>query len=48
MKKSMARKGAGDLEFLICLLIYSNKLAYLRILKVLVYRSSPPKSYKQG
>ena len=40
-KKTM---GAGDREFLIYLLIYSNKLAYLQLITVLVYRSSPPKS----
>ena len=41
-KKTM---GAGDREFLIYLLIYSNKLAYLQLITVLVYRSSPPKSW---
>ena len=41
----MAREGAGNLEFLIYLLIYSNKLAYLQLITVLVYRSSPPKQF---
>ena len=40
--------GAGDREFLIYLLIYSNKLAYLQLIKVLVYRGSSPKSHEQG
>ena len=44
----MTREGAGDREFLIYLLIYSNKLAYLQLITVLVYRSSPPKSNEQG
>ena len=30
----MARDGAGDREFLIYLLIYSNELAYLQLKKV--------------
>ena len=42
------REGDGDCEFLIYLLIYSNKLAYFQLITVLVYRSSPPKSHKQG
>ena len=33
------------LIYLIYLLIYSNKLAYLQLITVLVYRSSPPKSW---
>ena len=40
----MAREGAGDHEFLIYLLIYSNKLAYLQLITVLIYGNSPPKS----
>ena len=44
----MAHEGTRDREFLIYLLIYSNKLAYLQLTKVLVYRSSPPKSHEQG
>ena len=44
----MTREGAGNREFLIYLLIYSNKLAYLQLITVLVYRSSPPKSHEQG
>ena len=39
----MAREGTGDRELLIYLLIYSNKLAYLQLIPVLVYRSNPPK-----
>ena len=44
MYKTIAREVAGDRGFLISLLIYSNKLAYLQLITVLVYRSSPPKS----
>ena len=44
----MAREGSGDREFLIYLLIYSNKLAYLQLITVLVYRSRPHKSHEQG
>ena len=44
----MAREGAGDRGFLTNLLIYSNKLAYLQLITVLVYRNSPPKSHEQG
>ena len=44
MSKTMAREGAGYREFFIYLLIYSNDLAYLQIITVLVYRRSPPKS----
>ena len=44
----MAHEGAGDSVFFLHLLIYSNKLACLQLIKVLVYRSSPPKSYEQG
>ena len=43
----MAREGAGDREILIYLLIYSNKLAYLQLVTVLVYGSSFPKSHEQ-
>ena len=44
----MAREETGDHEFLIYLMIYSNKLAYFRLIKVLVYVSSPPKSHEQN
>ena len=44
----MAHKGAEDRRFLIYLLIYSNKLAYLQLITVLVFRSTPPKSHEQG
>ena len=43
----MVREGVGDHEFLIYLLIYSNKLAYLQLISVLVYRSSPPESHEK-
>ena len=44
----MAREGAGDHEFWIYLLTHSNKLAYLQLITVLGYRSSPPESHEQG
>ena len=44
----MAFEGVGDREFLIYLLIYSIKLAYLQLVTVLVYRSSPPKRHGKG
>ena len=44
----MAHEGAGDTEFFMYWLIYSNKLAYLQLIKVLVYRSSPAESHEQG
>ena len=44
----MEREGDGDFEFLIHLLIYSNKLAYLQLITVSVFRNSPPKSHKKG
>ena len=44
----MAREGAGDREFLIYLLIYSNKLTYLQRITVLVYGNASPKSHEQG
>ena len=44
----MAHEGTKDREFLIYLLTYSNKLAYLQLIKVLVYRSSRRKSHEQG
>ena len=43
----MAREGAGDLEILIYLLIYSNKLAYLQLITVFVCGNSSPKSHEQ-
>ena len=43
----MAVEAARDRESLIYLLIYSNKLAYLQLITVLVYRSSSPKSHEQ-
>ena len=42
----MEREGAGDREFFY-VPIDSNKLAYLRLIIVLVYGSSPPKSHEQ-
>ena len=47
-KKTMAHEGGGDCGFLIYLLIYSNKLAYLQLVTVLVYRSNPPKGHEKG
>ena len=44
----MTRKGAGDREFWIYLLKYSNKRAYLQPVLGLVYRSSPSKRHGQG
>ena len=44
----MAREGAEDCKCLIYLLIYSNKLAYLQLITVFVYGTSPPKSHEQG
>ena len=44
----MAPEEAVDREFLIYLLMYSSKLAYLELITVLVYRSSPLKSHEQG
>ena len=39
----MVSEDTGDREFLIYILIYSTKLAYLQLIPVLVYGSSPPK-----
>ena len=44
----MAREGTGDLEFFIYLLTYSNKLAYLAVIEVIVYGNSPLKSHEKG
>ena len=44
----MLREGTGDRQFLIYLLIYSSKLAFLQLITVLVYRSSPLKSHEKG
>ena len=43
----MALEAAGYREILIHLLIYSNKLAYLQLITVLVYGNSSPKSHEQ-
>ena len=43
----MVRESAGDREILIYLFIYSNILAYLQLVTVLVYGSSSPKSHEQ-
>ena len=48
MQKTMAREGTEDREFLIYSLIYSNKLAYLQLITVLIYGNSPPKSHEKG
>ena len=44
----MTLGGTGDREFFIYPLIYSNKLAYLQVVTVLVYENSPPKSHEKG
>ena len=44
MLKTMASEGTGDREFLIYSIIYSNKLAYLQLITVLLYEYSLPKS----
>ena len=44
----MAREKTEDRDFLIYSLIYSNKLAYLQLITVLVYGNSPPKSHEKG
>ena len=41
--KNLWHEGTGDRGFLIYSLIYSNKLAYLHLITVLVYGNSPPK-----
>ena len=43
----MARKGAEELWNSDYLLIYSNKLAYLQLITVLLYGNSSPKSHEQ-
>ena len=45
MEKTMTREGAGDREFLIYLLIYSNKLVYLQLVTGLAYRRMSRKSW---
>ena len=44
----MTREGTGDRGFFIYSLKYSNKIAYLQLITVLVYRNSPPKSHEKG
>ena len=46
-EKTMVREVARDRETLIYLLIYSNKLASLQLIAVLVYENSSTKSHKQ-
>ena len=48
MSKLWRAREDRDGEFLIHLLIYSNKLAYLQLITVSVFRSSPPESHKKG
>ena len=43
MQKTMAREGIGDHEFLIFLLIYSSKLAYLQLITVWFIEAVLPK-----
>ena len=47
VKKAVAHERVEDREILIYLLIYSNKLAYLQPITVLVYGNSSPKSHEQ-
>ena len=44
----MTHEGTEDREFLIYLLIFTNKLAYLQLWTVLVYGNSPPKTHEKG
>ena len=44
----MTPEGVGDREFFMYSLIYSNTLAYLQLITVLVYGNSPPKNYEKG
>ena len=44
----MAQEGGGDLDFFKYLLMHSNKLTYLQLITVLVYRNRSPKSHEQG
>ena len=44
----MTREGAGDYEFFVYLLIYSNKLTYLQLVTGFIYRSSTLKCHGQG
>ena len=46
--KKLWRAREVETGFLIYLSIYSNKLVYLQLITVLVYRSSPSKSHGQG
>ena len=46
--KNYDTRGDLERELLILSLIYSNKLAYLQRITVLVYRKSPPKSHEKG
>ena len=53
LSKKLWREGAGDRDFFYIyiytyLLIYWNKLAYLQLITVLVYRNNPPKSWTRG
>ena len=44
----MVREGTDHREFLIYIMILPNKLAYLQLITVLVYGSSPLESHEQG
>ena len=46
MSKTIARKGAGDRETLIYLLIYSNKLAYLQLIGFGLRKQFSQKSFQ--
>ena len=47
-KINMWPEGTRGREFLISLFLISSKLAYLQIITVLIYGSSPPKSHEQN
>ena len=44
----MRPEGTRSCEFLISLFLISSKLAYLQIITVLVYGTTPPKCYEQN
>ena len=46
--KELSHEGGRDFEFFIYLLMHSNKLTYIQLIKVLTYGNSSPKSHEQG
>ena len=44
----MSREETEEREFLIYLMIYSNKFPCLQLIKILACGGSPPKSHEQG